>query len=76
MEPVPELIAYAKANPGKITMRRPAAFVSPFEPLRAEQRKALEKTRRGWSARSNSIGDERANSINKSSTQLWLTLDP
>jgi hypothetical protein len=47
MEPVPELIAYAKANPGKITMRRPAAFVSPFEPLRAEQRKALEKTRRG-----------------------------
>jgi hypothetical protein len=30
-----------------------------LEPLRAEQRKALEKTRRGSSARSNSIGDER-----------------
>ena len=54
----PELIAYAKANPGKITMAPPfsvCAAVAPTkledlkerdeqpEPLRAEQRKALEK---------------------------------
>jgi hypothetical protein len=69
---VPEFIAYAKANPGKITMARPSAFVPPSRPPNsrisssatssssrcgAEQRKALEKTRRGSSARSNSIGD-------------------
>jgi hypothetical protein len=53
--------------------RRASAFVRPsrppnsrisqrdqqLEPLRAGQRKALEKTRRGSSARSNSIGDDR-----------------
>jgi hypothetical protein len=87
----PELIAYAKANPGKITMgvalqrssRRRAhqtrgsqAAQPPAQPPRAEQRKALEKTRRGLSARSNSIGDGPANSVNKSSTQLWIILDP
>jgi hypothetical protein len=75
-------------NPGKINMGSPFS-VRPavakledlkqrnhqLEPLRG-QRKALEKTRRGSSARSNSIGDGPANSLNKSSTQLWLTLDP
>ncbi len=54
---VPELIAYAKANPGKITMASPFSArptVAPtkledlkqrdqqLEPLRAEQRKAIE----------------------------------
>ena len=66
----PELIAYAKANPGKITMGSPFSVLPPSPNSRnsssattsssrcgAEQRKALEKTRRGSSARSNSIGD-------------------
>ena len=58
----PELIAYAKANPGKITMGSPFSVrpaVAPtkledlkqrnhqLEPLPGRARKALEKTRRG-----------------------------
>jgi hypothetical protein len=69
-----ELIAYAKANPGKITMasrfsvRPPVAPTKledfkqrdpQLEPLRAEQRKALEKCGAAQVARSNSIGDDR-----------------
>src|SRR5262249_928685 len=84
----PELIAYAKANPGKITMAPPfsvCAAVAPtkledlkerdeqLELLRAEQRKALEKHGCGLSARSIRSATSGANSINKSST-LWLTL--
>jgi hypothetical protein len=80
---VPELIAYAKANPGKITIAPPfsvCAAVAPIkledlkerdqqlEPLRAEQRKALEKHGRGLSARSIRSATSGANSINKSST--------
>ena len=79
----PELIAYAKANPGKITMAPPfsvCAAVAPTkledlkerdeqpEPLRAEQRKALEKHGCGLSARSIRSATSGANSINKSST--------
>jgi hypothetical protein len=87
---VPELIAYAKANPG-ITMASPFSArptVAPtkledlkqrdqqLEPLRAEQRKAIEK--RGAAQARDRIrsATSGANSINKSSTQLWLTLDP
>jgi hypothetical protein len=82
--PVPELIAYAKANPGKITIAPPfsvCAAVAPIkledlkerdqqlEPLRAEQRKALEKHGRGLSARSIRSATSGANSINKSCTK-------
>jgi len=80
---VPELIAYAKAHPGKITMascfsvRPPVAPTKPeglkqrdpqLEPLRAEQRKALEKCGAAQvldRIRSATTGP---NSINKSST--------
>jgi hypothetical protein len=77
-------------NPGKINMGSPFS-VRPavakledlkqrnhqLEPLRGRAaRKALEKTRAVQARDRNSIGDGPANSLNKSSTQLWLTLDP
>jgi len=47
-----------------------------LEPLRAEQRKVLEK-RCAVQARDRiRSATSGANSVNKSSTQLWLTLDP
>jgi hypothetical protein len=88
---VPELIAYAKANPGKITMASPFSArptVAPtkledlkqrdqqLEPLRAEQRKAIEKRCAAQARDRIRSATSGANSINKSSTQLWLTLDP
>jgi hypothetical protein len=60
----PELIAYAKANPGKITMGSPfsvrpavAKLEDLNEPLRRRAAQGALKKRRGSSARSNSIDD-------------------
>ncbi len=47
-----------------------------LEPLRAEQRKAIEKRCAAQARDRIRSATSGANSINKSSTQLWLTLDP
>ena len=85
----PELIAYAKANPGKITMGSPFSIrpaVGKLEDLK-QRNHQLEplRGRAAQGARKNAERFKReiefdrrrpANSLNKSSTQLWLILDP
>ena len=85
----PELIAYAKANPGKITMGSPFSIrpaVAKLEELK-QRNHQLEplRGRAAQGARKNAAQFKReiefdrrrpANSLNKSSTQLWLILDP
>jgi hypothetical protein len=83
----PELIAYAKANPGKITTGSPFSIrpaVAKLEELK-QRNHQLEPGRAAQSARKNAERFKReiefdrrrpANSLNKSSTQLWLILDP
>ena len=84
----PELIAYAKANPGKITMGSPFSIrpaVAKLEELK-QRNHQLEplRGRAAQGARKNAAQFKReiefdrrrpANSLNKSSTQLWLILD-
>jgi Tripartite tricarboxylate transporter family receptor len=88
---VPELIAYAKANPGKITMASPFSVRPAVAPTKLEdlkQRDQQLEPRRGRAAqgaRKNAARFKReiefdrrrpANSLNKSSTQLGSTLGP
>jgi hypothetical protein len=73
---VPDFIAYAKANPGKITdgvaLQRSSRRSSRCAASSATRLKNTARVKREIEFDRN----ERANSINKTSTQLWLTLDP
>ena len=87
----PELIANAKADPGKITMGSPFSIRPAVAPTKLEDPKQrnhqLEplRGRAAQGARKNAARFKReiefdrrrpANSLNKSSTQLWIILDP
>ena len=87
----PELIAYAKADPGKITMGSPFSVrpaVAPtnlddlmqrnhqLEPLRGRAAQGARKNAARFKREIEFDRRRPANSLNKSSTQLWLTLDP